>query len=369
MAVSVRTDRFEPCGGGPDKERLLATYRGEKTDRVPNFEVLIESEHVRRILGRPAGDTLGVGGEVAKGAGASESVVRPMYPKDYIELCRIIGQDCICLECMWTPIYRRSEDGTLSKLYDRSFKSRADLGRVVWPGEADMERTLGYLREYVAAVKGTPVGVCLGGASMFQTLYEFVIGMHDCMIMTIEDPELLEELMQRSADYYEELFRRAVDIGVDAILLGDDFAFNGGLFVPLATFERIWRPPYERIMAPFLEAGIPVKFHSDGKLDEAMEMLLDMGVSCINPLDPSGIDCRDYKRRYGHRVTLSGGINLTFPLIEGTPEDVERTIAELCEAMKPGGRWEAASCHSIVNYIPHENFVTMINAIHKYGRY
>jgi hypothetical protein len=37
--------------------------------------------------------------------------------------------------------------------------------------------------------------------------------------------------------------------------------------------------------------------------------------------------------------------------------------------MKPGGRWEAASSHSIVNYIPHENFVTMINAVHRYGRY
>ena len=29
----------------------------------------------------------------------------------------------------------------------------------------------------------------------------------------------------------------------------------------------------------------------------------------------------------------------------------------------------AGSSHSIVNYIPHENFATMINAIHKYGAY
>jgi hypothetical protein len=217
MSVTVPTERFAPYQGKPDKERLLATYRGDKTDRVPNFEVLIESEHVKRILGRAAGDTLGVGGEVAKGAGASEAVQRPMHPQDYIELCTIIGQDCICLECMWTPIYQRAEDGTMSKLYDRSFKSRADLERVVWPGETDMERTLGYLREYVQAVEGTSVGVCLGGASMFQTLYEFVIGMHDCMIMTVEDPELLEVLMQRSADYYEELFRRAVAVGLDAV--------------------------------------------------------------------------------------------------------------------------------------------------------
>jgi hypothetical protein len=369
MSPSVSTSAFEPYEGKPDKKRLIAAYRGEPTDRVPHFEVLIEEEHVTRILGRQAGNTLGVGGEVAKGASAGQAVERPMYPRDYLELCRIIGQDCTCVECMWTPIRQRAADGRLVSFFDRSFASRRDLGRIVWPGEEDLERTLRYVREYVQAARGTGIGVVLGGASMFQTLYEFVIGLHDCLVLTLEDPDLLAELLERSADYYEELFRRAVAEGIDLLLLGDDFAFNGGLFVPLATLERIWRPAYERIMAPALQAGIPVKFHSDGKLDEAMEMLLEMGFSCINPLDPSGIDCRDYKRRYGRRVTLSGGIDLTFPLIQGSPQDVENRIRELCQVMKPGGRWEAASSHSIVNYIPHENFVTMINALHRYGRY
>jgi hypothetical protein len=66
-------------------------------------------------------------------------------------------------------------------------------------------------------------------------------------------------------------------------------------------------------------------------------------------------------------VTLSA--HRPLPLIKGSPQDVEDGIRELCRVMKPGGRWEAASSHSIVNYIPHENFVTMINALHKYGRY
>jgi len=42
-----------------------------------------------------------------------------------------------------------------------------------------MEHTLGYVHEYLQSVKGTDIGVILCGASMFQTLYEFVIGMHD----------------------------------------------------------------------------------------------------------------------------------------------------------------------------------------------
>jgi hypothetical protein len=39
------------------------------------------------------------------------------------------------------------------------------------------------------------------------------------------------------------------------------------------------------------------------------------------------------------------------------------------DILKPGGRWVAGSSHSIVNYIPHENFITMLNAFHKFGTY
>jgi len=81
---------IEPFFGGSDKNRLLATLRGERTDRVPHFEILIEDQHVARILGRQAGNTLGVGGDPAKGS--SGDAIRPMYPADYIELCRILGK-------------------------------------------------------------------------------------------------------------------------------------------------------------------------------------------------------------------------------------------------------------------------------------
>jgi len=110
-------------------------------------------------------------------------------------------------------------------------------------------------------------------------------------------------------------------------------------------------------------------FHSDGKIDAGVEMLIEMGVNCITPMDPSGIDYREYKKRYGSRVTLHGNIDITWPLVMGNPADVEKDVREHMEVLKPGGRWIAGSSHSVVNYIPHENFVAMINAFHKYGRY
>lgn len=360
--------QITPFQGKPDKNRLIAAMRGEPTDRVPNFEVLIEDQHVERLLGRKAGNTLGVGGDPAKGSEASQGV-RPMYPQDYLELCRIIGQDAIVLENLWTPIKQRKPDGRVVAWNDRSLKTRADLERIVWPDESDFQEKIDYVREYVAAAQGTGVGVIFLCGCIFQTLYEFVIGMGDSMVMTVEEPELFDELMARSADYYAELVRRAVAEGVDIVFLADDFAYNKGLFIEPKRFERLWRPHFDRIVAPAREAKTPIFFHSDGKLDDAMEMLLDMGIDVLNPMDPSGIDYREYKRRYGHRVTLSGNIDITWPLVKGTPEDVERDVKAHMDALKPGGRWIAGSSHSIVNYIPHENFVAMINAIHKYGAY
>ncbi len=146
--------KIEPYIGEPDKNRLIACIRGEKTDRVPNFEILIEDRHVERLLGRKAGNTLGVGGDPAKGSEAAEGT-RPMYARDYIELCRIIGQDTIAVENFWTPIKTTAPDGKVKLFNDRSFKNKDDLKRIIWPGEEDMEERLQYVREYVEATRGT----------------------------------------------------------------------------------------------------------------------------------------------------------------------------------------------------------------------
>jgi len=359
---------IRPYPGPPDAGRLIATLRGRKTDRVPHLEILIEDQHVSKLLGRWAGNTLGIGGDPAKGNAASEGV-RPMHARDYIELCRIIGQDVILMEALWTPLKRRRADGTTGLITDRSIKNREDARAIIWPGEEDLEERMQYVREYVDAARGTGIGVGLAGFCIFQTLYEFVIGLHDAMILIMEDREFFCELMSRSADYFAELVRRAIRAGVDMFYPADDFAFKNGLFVRPHIFEQIWRPHFDRILAPMREAGKPILFHSDGKIDAAVEMLIEMGVDGVTPMDPSGIDYRDYKRRFGHRVTLHGNINITWPLVNGTPADVEKDVAEHMEALKPGGRWIAGSSHSIVNYIPHENFIAMIDAIHEYGVY
>jgi len=358
---------LERYAGEPDVARLIGQVKGKKVDRVPHLEALIDDSHVEKILGRHAGNTLAYDGDPAKGSAGAAG--RPMYGKDFVEFNRLVGQDVCIVESIWTPIKKRSEDGALLRITDRSVKTRRDWEQVILLGEADIEDRLRYVREYKEAVKGTHQGVMLLGCCIFTSLYEFIVGLTDFMMMCVEQRELVEQMLDVSADYFQKLVAGAVKEGIDILNFDDDVAWKKGLMLPPRLFKEIWLPRAQKVISPALDAGIPVLFHSDGRIDDIVESLIDIGIVCINPLDPYGIDYRDYKRRFGDRVALWGNVDVEYPLAHGTPQDVEKDVLVHMEVMKPGGRYVAGSSHSITNFVPHDNFIAMINATHRYGAY
>ena len=76
-------------------------------------------------------------------------------------------------------------------------------------------------------------------------------------MLLLDDCDLFAELMSRSADYYVELFRRAVAEGIDILYPANEFAYDRGLFVRPVLFAAIWRSHYERMLAPVTAAGMP----------------------------------------------------------------------------------------------------------------
>jgi len=355
--------------GEPDINRLLAVFRGEIPDRVPIFETLIEDKHIEHMLGYSAGNTLGAMGEVAKGASDEAASARPMRPEDYIKVCQTIGQDVMIVEAIWAPFKKIGEDGRLHIINNRSIKSREDIDKIVVPTQEDVNEKVQYIKEYKEATRGTGIGVTLLTGAFFQLNYEFIVGLTDFMVKIIEDLEFVEQLLDMATNYYAELVEAACEAGIDFLFFADDVAFKSGLFVRPEIFKSLWRPRAEKIIAPALERGIPVMFHSDGKIDSIMPMIIDMGISCINPMDPYCIDYRDYKKRFGDKITLSGNIDIEFPLVRGTPEDVRKDVIEHLKVLKPGGRYIFGSSHSIVNYIPFENYEAMVNTFYEYAKY
>ena len=323
---------------------------------------------MEKILGKKAGNTLASVGEPAKGV-SDPLVSMPMDPNDFIEICNTIGQDTTIIEAIWTPFRKEDGEGKYDLVSDPSIKNKKDFHKLTMPSDKDIAPTLKHIRNYKKALKGTNIGVTVIFGALHTTLYQFVVGMNDFMMACYEDVSFIEEMLEVSTEYWTSFCQAIVNEGVDFIFAADDVAFKTGLFIPPQLFKTLWVSKMTRIIEPALEKGIPVIFHSDGRIDDVVEDLIEMGVDCINPLDPYAIDYKEYKKKYGSRMTLFGNIDVEFPLSKGTVQDVERDVKEHLDALKPGCRYVAATSHSLVDFIPHENFIAMINSIHKYGKY
>jgi uroporphyrinogen-III decarboxylase len=108
--------------------------------------------------------------------------------------------------------------------------------------------------------------------------------------------------------------------------------------------------------------------HTDGKMDKIMPILYDIGFDIAHPLEPESNDIFAVKQQWAGKMALVGNIP-TVLLAYGSKEEIEAMVKEYCQKLGPGGGYVLGSSTSIMEGIPPENFVTMTQAVHKYGRY
>ncbi|MHB1347608.1 MAG: uroporphyrinogen decarboxylase family protein [Candidatus Humimicrobiaceae bacterium] len=377
--------KFKEYSGKPDKNRLINAMKGEPVDRVPNFEVLIEDQIVEKILGRSIGSSaLGSIDDVSKNAinkaekvhknldMDSEKETRPVYAKDYAELCERIGQDAIVLGEWYAPFLAIDKDGRKVAVRNKDFKNRKDIkNRMIMPSENMdyFKRIEPFLKEYQEEAGKKNLAVMVSIGDLLQQIYEFIFGIEDFSYLLYDDLSLIEELIEEGVNYWTGFSKYLVAQNTDLICFADDVAYKSGLFIQHKMFKKIYLSRYKRILEPVVNAGKPIWFHSDGKIYEILDDLINMGVTCINPMEPYSMDYKYLKQRYGKKLTLMGNIDVGFPLSEGTPEDVRKDIEEHMKVLKPGYRYIAATSHSMGNYIPDENIVAFFDAIHEFGVY
>lgn len=351
----------------PNIERIFAAFEHRKLDRVPNFEILIEDRHTSRLLGRAVGHTLGS----AKGASEDEYVAPPMDVRDYIEICRLIGQDAVGMEALWAPLKKKGDDGKLHIITDGSVHTWEQLDRVVpHSRELDIEPKRRHLREYVAATRGTGVGVTIMTAAPIMTPYQFIVGFEEFMVKLITDRDFIEKTIAMCMDYYVDIIEMACEEGVSFIYIGDDIGGKGGLLMGPELTRKYAIPCYEKIVNLCSRHKVPVALHSCGNAVAAIPDLIDIGIVMYNPVEPtSGADIYEVYKKYGDRICLSGNIDIAGVLAFGSPDDVENDVREHIERLAGKGNYILTSSHSVTNDIPFENFMAMIKAGHRFGRY
>jgi hypothetical protein len=351
----------------PNKDRTRAALLGQDHDRVPHFEVAIEDQVVKEILGRDAGSTLAA----SRGSSDDAFFAPPMDPKDYIDIVNYTGQDVIGFESLWMPMKYQDDKGDLHIINDGRIKNLEDLDKAVQPTwELDLAPRRKYFDMYKEAIKGTDIGLFYLTGAFFQSSYEFLGGFEDFFIALYTDREFAEALMDKCVDFYLKIIDIALDSGLTFLFLADDVAYKQGTFVEPSFFKELWLPRMQKLVKPAKDAGVPVMFHSCGNVTSIFgDILMELGVDCINPIEPYSNDIYDIKKKYGDKISLSGNIDIAGPLALGSPEEVDAEVKEHLEKLMVGGRYVLSTNHSIMNGVPLKNYDAMLNAMYKYGVY
>jgi len=191
------------------------------------------------------------------------------------------------------------------------------------------------------------------------------VGFQTYMEAIYSDPELIDAVTGAYVDWSAKVLRRLCNMGVDAVITTDDFAFNTGPFMSPVTFRQ-WVVPYHE--RAYKEISLPWILHTDGDITPILEDLLAMGIDAIHPIDPNCMDIRSFKRDYGQRVCILGNVDVN-TLAMGTPEDTYNEVHDLIQNLAPGYGYIVSSGNSVPDYAKPENILALAQAMEDFGKY
>jgi uroporphyrinogen decarboxylase len=222
----------------------------------------------------------------------------------------------------------------------------------------------------------SPYAVASGiGGVVYENCW-YMRGLENLYIDMIEQPEILDCLIDRMLRFWLDWFRLFLDEAgdlVDVIMIGDDLAGqNGPLFPP-----RIYRSmvkPRQKQLVEYIKSRTSARiwYHSCGSVIEYIPDLLDNGIDILNPVQISsrGMDPARLKKEFGGRLALwGGGIDSQRVLPHATPQEVREHVRRNVETFKPGGGYVFNSVHNIQADVPPENILAMYDAACEFGGY
>jgi len=201
-------------------------------------------------------------------------------------------------------------------------------------------------------------------------------GMETFLLNMAQDPDFARALLEKIALYCKQLmghFLEELGDNVDIIKIGDDLGTQKSLMISPKMYREILKPVHADFIS-FIKARTKAKifFHSDGDVAPLIEDFIEMGVDILNPIQTSAgsmSDLPSLKKRFGRNIVFCGGIDTHRILPFGTTEEVRQEVRRVMQIIGPGGGCMIGAVHTVMNDVPPENVLAMVDAVEEFGHY
>ena len=242
-------------------------------------------------------------------------------------------------------------------------------------GDYQFEYTSGHVDKVKAAYDAYPHKDTTCVSLSANDPYEFAMwkmGDENILMKMVMEPDLLKDVGEAYVrfliDCGELLFSKGFK--PDFLFLGGDIAYKNGLLFSPEMHREIIFPYLKRIIDYFKgEHGLPIVYHSDGNPTEAIPLLVEAGIDCLQPLEVNaGMDVRTLAKEWGHKLAFMG--NISTQTMAG-PKDV--LIADVKSRIDACRKARVAyiihSDHSVPPMVSLENMQAVVDTAMTYGKY
>lgn len=333
-------------------ERVMRVLRREEPDRIPHFEWIIDRKVREAIC---PGCTME---EFTVRMGLDAILTAPDIKKDQVGPNRFRNEWGVVTETT-SEEHGFPVEGPIHSLEDLAKYEPPDP---LAPGRYES------LKRIVKRYKGRlAIGVHLNDVF---SLPRYLAGFEGLMMALLEEPELVRRLVNLSVEKNLVMAKEVARHGADFVFTGDDYASTERPFMSPKTFEEFFYPGLRRVVDGFHAVGLPVIKHTDGNIRPLLDMILDSGIDCLDPIDPlAGMDIEMIKQKYGHRIAIKGNVDCAHTLTFGTERKVVEETREVIRKAATGGGLILSSSNSIHSAVKPGNYLAMWNAIRVYGEY
>ncbi|MCP4749334.1 MAG: hypothetical protein GY866_00430 [Proteobacteria bacterium] len=195
-----------------------------------------------------------------------------------------------------------------------------------------------------------------------------IMGFEQMAIMSIDEPELLGDIMEQLTILGEAAIdRAAAHPSTGAVFYAEDMGFNTSTMLSPAFFREWVFPRQKRIADACHKHNKPFLLHSCGLVDSLMEDLIEfVGIDGFHSFQDTILPVEKVYEKYHDRIAILGGVDVGL-LTSGTPEQVRTRCRQILDACGPGGGFAIGTGNSVANYCKIENYYAMIDEARKWN--
>jgi uroporphyrinogen decarboxylase len=179
-----------------------------------------------------------------------------------------------------------------------------------------------------------------------EAVYGF-LGVEGTLLLMASEPEIAKSLFNKVESFSTAVVRNLISMGVDVIHITGDVGSNNSMLFSPGMWRELIKPFDENIIAPALDANIPVSLHSCGYCMPLLPEWISMGVKVVHPIQESaGMNLTEVKDKFGRQLTIHGGLDIR-TLSTMRMHEVEDYVKPRMLALKKGGGFIFNTAHTV----------------------